>query len=365
MILGRPYVVLVSIGIQLILIYANRRAPAVQPELVKNRFTDWVNGISIVLTGFMFSVFPANAPILLMAAVLALSSICPPLVGRAENKLRTHGKEIFALNRFKGHVASNIAGGAAALLFFAAASTTPGLVAYASSVRDATSAFNVVLPLSSMVVFAFVRWQQMTDCREIDELVANNDDWASQIRGSSLTAWNQIANTIHLLIVNFIGASSVLYLFGYVVLRAKAHRPLEFTWQMGCAMALLVLFLLVCGSPLLWEYRAVYLTFLTGTPGVIIAAMIWLSLLQPSASRNVFAVLLIALGYLTYCALAILGLIRGQGQSLSVNKPASGDDMGSVRPQDGVELFYFSATIFALALAVLLGALYFSTITPP
>lgn len=359
MIFGKSYVIWVSIAIQILLIWVNRRSPAVQPERVKNRFTDGISGITILLTGTMVTLFPAKAPVALIAAILALSSVLPPVIGFAENKFRENGHAIFALNRFSGHLASNLAGGAAALLFFVTATSTDGLVAFADNFRD-TSAFNVVLPLSSVVVFAFIRWQQIAECHNIDTLVKDGGDWPAAIPASSLTAWNQIANTIHLLLVNFIGASTILYLFGYTILRAKAHHPLDFTWQIGCAMVLLVGFLFVCGTPLLWEHRAVYLTFLTGAPGVIIAAMIWLALLRPSAGRDIFAVILIAAGYLIYCALAVLGLIRGQGRPPAVN---TSTDAPTNPAHDGVELFYFSAAILALALAVLLGALYFSRIT--
>lgn len=359
MILGRTYFFWASILIQLVLIWVNRRAPEVQPKSIKDRFTDGISGISIVLTGAMITLFPVKAPIYLIAIILSFFAILPPFVGLAENKFRTHGKQIFDSKRFIGHLASNVVGAAAAILFFATVSTTQGLVSFVANFRDAPG-FNVVLPLSTVVVFAFIRWQQITDCHNIDELVKGNGDWESQIRGSSLTAGHQIANTIHLLLVNFIAASSVLYLLGYTILQAKNHHPLSFTWQMGCAMALFVVFLFVCGSPLLWQHRAVYLTFLTGTPGAIMAAMIWLALLKQSFARNLFAVLLVAVGYLLYCALAVLGLVYGQRQTAGVTSTPEDGSASSSPPRDRVELFYFSAAIFALALAVLLGALYFS-----
>jgi hypothetical protein len=334
----------------------------VYPERIKNRFTDWITGISIVLTGTTVTVFPVKAPILAIAIGVSFFAILPPIVGLAENRWRTHGKQIFAGKRFLPHLLSNGVGAGAAILFFATASTTHGLIAFATSFRD-QSAFNVVLPLATVVVFAFLRWQQITDCPTIDDLVKNNGDWESAIRGSSLTTGHQIANTIHLLLANFIGASSVLYLLGYTILQAKHHHPLSFTWQMGWAMGLFVAYLFICGSPLLWQHRAVYLTFLTGTPGAIIAAMIWLALLKPSFGRNLFAVLLIAIGYLLYCALTVLGLVYGQRRTAGATS-ISGDGSASP-PKDRVELFYFSAAIFALALAVLLGALYFSNIGQP
>lgn len=132
---------------------------------------------------------------------------------------------------------------------------------------------------------------------------------------------------------------------------------------MGCGMTLFLVFLLICGSPLLWQHRAVYLTFLTGTPGAIIAAMVWLWLLKSSFTRNLFAVLLVAVGYLLYCVLAVLGLVYGQSETTGATSTSGGGSAGP--PRDKVELFYFSAAIFALALTVLLGALYFSNTGQP
>lgn len=364
MILGKTFFWWASIMIQILLIWVNRRAPRVYPEHIKNRFTDSITAISIILTGITITVFPVKAPVLAIAIGIFFFAVAPPCIGLAENRWRTNGEQIFERKRFWPHLSSNAVGAAAATLFFVSASTTHGLPAFATSFRD-QSAFNVVLPLVTIVVFAFLRSQQVDECPTIDDVVKSNGDWESAIRGNSLTARHQIANTIHLLLTNFIGASSVLYLLGYTILQAKAHHPLSFTWQMGLAMALFVLYLFICGSPPLWQYRAVYLTFLTGMPGVLIVVMIWLALLQPSFSRNLFAVLLITIGYLLYSALAVLGLVFGQRRPASVTPIPEHGVTSSSPPNDRVELFYFAAAMFALALAVLLGALYFSNIGPP
>lgn len=69
-------------------------------------------------------------------------------------------------------------------------------------------------------------------------------------------------------------------------------------------------------------------------------SLVWLALLQSSTLRNIFALAIIVVGYVLYCTMAVLGNKR--------------DD------QDKVQLHYFSAAAFAVALTMLAGALYFS-----
>jgi hypothetical protein len=136
------------------------------------------------------------------------------------------------------------------------------------------------------------------------------------------------------------GAGMILYLFAFTLEQAKAGHPLGLSWQLVVAIVALLAFLVACGLPASRQHQAVYLTFLTGTPAALMVSVVWLALMQQSTVRNVFALAIIVVGYVLYCTEAVLGSRRST--------------------DDKVQLHYFSAAAFAVALTVLTGALYFS-----
>jgi hypothetical protein len=75
--LGKSYVVVVSVLIQIALIFVNRLAPPVRPEWIKNGFTDALAVISAFLTAFLVTVFPAKASVAAVAAVILVLSMLP------------------------------------------------------------------------------------------------------------------------------------------------------------------------------------------------------------------------------------------------------------------------------------------------
>jgi hypothetical protein len=217
---------------------------------------------------------------------------------------------------------------------------TPGFDEFTVEFKN-EAAFNIVLPMTTIVILAFVRWQQLTACEDLDELVEGKDEkWVTEVKGFSLRHVHQLTNTIYLIVVTFMGAGMILYLFAYTLEQAKSDRPLALTWQFIVAIVALLAFLFACGLPSSRQHQAVYLTFLTGTPAALMVSVVWLALLQQSTARNVFALSIIVVGYVVYCTEAVLGSRRDTG--------------------DKVQLHYFSAAAFAVALTMLAGALYFS-----
>jgi hypothetical protein len=283
--------------------------------------------------------------------------LLPPLVGVIENRVRAHGDQVFALSRFPGHLISNFFGASAVTAFYWVGHSTPGFTAFTQQFSDA-SAFNVVLPLSTMVIFAFVRQQQAAECPNLNQLVhdkkTKGTELAAGLRGYSLADAHQLLNCLYLIVALFMGASTILYLLAFTIVQARHGTPVAFSPQMAIAMVALMGFLFACGTPMSWGNRTVYFSFLTGTPGTLIVAIIWLALLAPSTARNVFTIVLIGVGYILYCALAIFGVLRGK------HAPASSVEGETTPTAETIEVHYFAAAILAVALTVLLGVLYLS-----
>lgn len=339
-----PLVVWVSVGMQLgLAAFSQFAMPKAQPAKIGEAFVFLSTAAAIICTTSGTSVSPAAWPIspLGVLAVLLVLAVLPPVLGLIESKVRKDGAEVFARDRFPGHLLSNVLGALAAAAFVWSGRATPGFDSFAVVFQN-SAAFNVVLPMTTIVILAFVRWQQVAKCPELDEIVdsKHKEEWQNCIKGYSLKHWHQFTNTLYMIVVTFTGATMILYLFAYALVQAKAGDPLSFSWHIGVSMGVLLLFVCACGSPWSRENRAVYMTFLTGTPAVLVAALIWLALLENSTTRNVVAVSIIGIGYILYCAEAVLGSTRGS--------------------KEGVQLHYFSAAAFAVALTLLVGALYYS-----
>lgn len=169
------------------------------------------------------------------------------------------------------------------------------------------AAFNILLPLSTFLILAFVRYQQLEACPDIDERVDRRDvDWEERICGFSLRHVHQLLNVGYLIVVTFTGTTTLLSLFAFALIRAKAGQPLPVSWQMFLAIGISLAFLFACGSRWCRQYRSVYLTFLTGTPAALCAALVWLSLFQSSPLRNIGAISMVLIGYIVYSVEVVL-----------------------------------------------------------
>jgi len=243
-----------------------------------------------------------------------------------------------AANRFPGHLLTNVLGALAAAGLVWVARSTDGFDSFTDTFAN-EAAFNVMLPLAVIVVFAFVRWQQVAVCVDLDDRVRKDEAWEERIVGFSLRHWHQFLNLLYLIAVTFTATTTILYLFVHAMERAKAGRPLDLSWQIVLAIVVALSFAFVCGLPWSREHRAVYLLFLTGAPAALGAALVWLAWLRADAFRNVFALSIVVVGYVLYCVEVVLG-----------NRSR----------EEKLELSYFSAAAVALVLVMLVGVLYLS-----
>lgn len=364
----------ISFVLQIMLLWLGYKMPKAQPEKIQTRLIFAASAVSLYCTWIGFSLGPGALPFspIYFAVGLLLVALAAPIIGILEQRHAPPGKPIFDQSRFWPHFISNFLGAIVVSAFILLARSTPGFDDFVHNF-EGNAAFNIVLPMTVLVIFAFVRVQQLDHCSRLDRLVRQEGNWQECIRGYSLRHIHQFLNTLYLIFATFAAATMILYLFGYSVRRAKVSSPLPFTWQLGAAMIVLILFLLSCAlaqlkvlllrvtktSPYLAKLsakvkemveadkdressgmRAVYLTFLTGTPATLVVMLIWFALLQESVRRNIAATLIIGGGYLLYTAVVV--------------SEVSGDDGGKVR------LHYFSAAAFATVLVVLAGALYYS-----
>lgn len=334
-----PFVI-VSVFLQVVLLtFFEFAMPRAQPEKFQRVFVYLSSVGALVFTGlnvplYHFVLF--LSPIAVFAVLLILA-VAPPVAGVFE---ATRDEAVFSKDRFYPHLITNVLGAGTTAAFVWVGHMTPGFDSFTVQFKN-EAAFNIVLPMTTIVILAFVRWQQLNACPDLDQLAADKTpNWESGMKGFSLGHLHQLTNTVYLIVVTFMGAGMVLYLFAFTLERAKAGHPLALLWELVVAIVVLLAFLFACGLPSSRRHQAVYLTFLTGTPAALMVSVVWLALMQQSTLRNVFALAIIVVGYVLYCTEAVLGSRRST--------------------DDKVQLHYFSAAAFAVALTMLAGALYFS-----
>jgi hypothetical protein len=173
--------------------------------------------------------------------------------------------------------------------------------------------------------------------------------------------------------VTFTASVAVLILFAHAMVQAKLGSPLRLSWQDILAAVLVLIFFLVCGLPSSRRHRAVWLTFLTGTPAALGALMVWFALFRDGSGRNAWAGIVIGVGYIVYCVEVVLGSQAREafeqmgGSSVLQHGGVGGQKTGAVALKPGIkaknltmQLHYFSALIMAAVLVVLFAALYAS-----
>ena len=340
-------VLIASLGIQMAFVFMGNFAPPAYPEWIQKTLSGVIAGVTLLCTFLKTSIYPVELrvnPWILAAGLVGLAATSP-IAGLIEARLRRNGQAVYSTgaqntpSRFAGHLITNILGALATSALLLVVHSTAGFDAFVAQFSS-DAAFNVLLPLSSVVAFAFVRWQQVDACPDLDERARRRDpNREAGIDGFSLRHAHQFLNLLYLITVSFVAATTVVYLFSYAITEAKAGRPLTFSWQVLSILVLSLSFLYACGAPRVREQQAVYLTFLTGTPAALGAAAVWLALFRDSTSRDVAALTILTVGYVLYCAEVVLAS-RRHGEKL--------------------HLHYFSAAGVVLILVVLLGALYLS-----
>lgn len=335
-----------SFILQLLLLFGQEYLPPVQPVGLQKAIRFVIGGIALFFTLIGVPLYPAVGPVGLLVVVVSLVAfaLVPPFAGLLESKYGPDGQAIYSTgvlpgttNRFPGHLLTNTLGALASCACLWAAHSTNGFDKFVARFPH-DAAFNIMLPLSMITVFSFVRWQQADACPNIDEVVKHSG-WEVKITGFSLRHWHQLINVLYLIAVAFTATTTFMYLFAYGMLQAKAGQPLELSWQIILIVLVSLSFFYACGGPWSREYRAVYLTFLTGTPAALGSVIFWLLWFREDVIRNITVVSIVVIGYIMYCVEAVLAS-RAQGERLHLN--------------------YFSSVAIAVVLAVLLGALYLS-----
>jgi hypothetical protein len=338
---------IVSLVFQIALLVGMNYLPPVYPARIQKVLGTAISGVALVFTTLNIPLYPAALPIgpIELGVGLVFLALLSPVAGLIESRGGKNGQAVYSTgvipgtpNRLPGHLLSNVMGALATAAIVWGARSSVDLPAFDVQFPD-DAAFNIVLPLATLTVLSFARWQQVTACPDIDERARRGPDPDEGIVGYSLGHWHQLANILYLIGAFFTAMTAVLYMFAFSMEQAKAGRPLPTSWQAIVAILLVLGFFFVCGGPWSREHEAVYLAFLTGTPAVLSAALIWLSWFQNSTFRNIAALSITGLGYLVYCVEVVLHN-RARGDRLQLN--------------------YFTVASVAIVLVTLLGALYLS-----
>jgi len=334
--------IVASLVIMVFLCIIQAYAPPIYPANIRNNLIVVIFTISVFFTVLHIPLYPASGsvnPWMIVSVMLAFAAV-PPVVGLAESKYR--GQAVYSTgvlpgttNRFPGHLLTNILGALAAFMFWWVAHSTAGFDQFVAKFPY-DAAFNVMVPLSAVAVFAFVRWQQVDVCQDIDEVMKSSGT-ETKITGFSLSHWHQWTNVLHLIAATSIATTSFLYLVTYGMWQARVGHPLAVSWQVIATILATLGFLYACGGAWSRANRAVYLIFLTGTPAALGGAILWLSWFRDDPIRNTMMVSIVGIGYVLYCVEAVLADWAGDG------KPP---------------LHYFAAIAVAVVLAVLLGTVY-------
>lgn len=338
--------VVVSVALQVGLGVLREFSPPVRPERIGKIVGILIGAIALICTAFGLALYPAallTSPVWI-ATGFVLLALLSPLAGLVESRVRKNGQAVYSTgivpgtpNRLPGHLITNVLGALAVAGLVWVAHSTNGFDAFIAKFAD-DSAFNIMLPLATAVVFAFARWQQVNACPTIDERAteANHEDL---IAGFSLRHWHQLLNVLYLIVATFAATTAILCLLAFAMEQSKAGHPLTLSWQAVLGIVISLLFVYACGGPWARDNRAVYLTFLTGAPAALCGVLIWLSWFREGAARNIAALAVVGVGYPVYCVEAVLGS-RNRGEK--------------------VHLHYFTATGIALILVILLSAMYAS-----
>jgi hypothetical protein len=343
---ARTPAVVVSVALQCGLLVLIAFSPPVRPERIRKIVGILIGVIALICTTFGLALYPAalrTSPVWI-ATGFVLLSLLSPLAGLVESRVRKNGQAVYSTgivsgtpNRLPNHLITNVLGALAVAGLVWVVHSTNGFDAFIAKFAD-DSAFNIMLPLATAVVFAFARWQQVNACPTIDE-PATEAKREDLIVGFSLRHWHQLLNVLYLIIATFAATTAILCLLAFAMEQSKAGHPLTLSWQAVLGIVISLLFVYACGSPWARDNRAVYLTFLTGAPAALCGILIWLSWFREGAARNIAALAVVGVGYPVYCVEAVLGsLSRGEK----------------------VHLHYFTAAGIALILVILLSAMYAS-----
>jgi hypothetical protein len=286
----------------------------------------------------------------MVGSILLGLAVAAPIVGCFESRRLPDGQAVYCTtgkaNRFPGHLLTNLLGAMAAFALWGVAHSVPGVAdTFAKSLPHVDIAFNVMVPVSAAAAFQFIRSQQVDAFRKRDHQ-HNIDKAKSSVRekeivGFSLRHRHQELNFFHLVFVTSVASTSGLLLVAHGLQATRVGLP-AVSWLVIAAILATLAFLFACGAPKSRDSRAVYLTFLTGTPAALGGAILWLSCFRASAVKDATMVAVAGIGYVLFCVEGVFAdWARDNGRGLP-------------------PLHYFVPMAVALVIAVLLGIAYFA-----
>ncbi|GEM_PF-7103339 len=308
-----------------------------------------VTAFAMFLTHFNISLYTLN-PWLVGSTLLGFA-IAAPVAGYFESGRTIDGKDVYCkTDRFRGHLLTNLFGAMTAFFLWGIVHSVPSVAnTFVKSLPSVNILFNVMLPLSAVAAFLFVRTQQVDEFRKndnqhnIDEGKSSDkeSDRENKIVGFSLKHWHQQLNFIHLVFATSVASASCLLLMAHGMQATGIGLP-AVSWLVIAAIFATLGFLFVCGLKWSRDNRAVYLTFLTGTPAALGGAIIWLSCFKADAVRDGTMVAVAGIGYVAFCVEAIFA------------------DWARDNRRGCPPLHYFVPMAVAVVISVLLGIAYFA-----
>ena len=302
-------------------------------------------------TTFNIPLYPVNPWV--VGSILLGLAVAAPIAGRFESRRQPDGQAVYCTtgkaNRFPGHLLTNLLGAMAAFALWGVAHSVPGVAnTFAESLPNFNIAFNLMLPVSAAAAYLFVRWQQEDAFRKhdrnhkIDQV--NSSDRERKIVGFSLSHWHQRLNFFHLVFVTFVASMSGALLLAHGMQATRVGLPAVSWWLVIAAILATLAFLFACGAPKSRDSRAVYITFLTGTPAALGGAILWLSCFRANAVRDATMVAVAGIGYVIFCVEAVFA------------------DWARDNKRGRPPLHYFVPMAVAIVIAVLLGIAYFAKV---
>ena len=331
--------------IALVLLFAQNYARPVYPTETYKNLSVAVSAFATFFTIFNISLYTLNP--WLVGSILLGFAIAAPIAGYFESRRPIDGQDVYCTtDRFRGHLLTNLLGAMTAFALWGFAHSVPSVAdTFVKSLPSVNILFNVMLPLSAVAAFLFVRTQQVDAFRKGDNQ-HNIDEEQSSLRekeivGFSLKHWHQQLNFIHLVFATSVASASVVLLMAHGMQATGIGLP-AVSWLVIAAIFATLGFLFACGLKWSRDNRAVYLTFLTGTPAALGGAIIWLSCFRANAVRDATMVAVAGIGYVAFCVEAVFA------------------DWARDNRRGCPPLHYFVPMAVAVVISVLLGIAYFA-----
>lgn len=338
---ARGIVIVIALVIQAALSFAR----PVYPKEAYNRLGYAVFALTACFTTANIPLYPGNPWV--VGSILLGLAVAAPIAGYFESGCQPDGQDVYCTKeRLPGHLLTNLLGAMAAFALWGVAHSVPGVAdTFAKSLPHVDIAFNVMVPVSAAAAFLFIRWQQVDAFgkrdheHNIDE--GESSDQEKGIVGFSLRHRHQQLNFFHLVFVTSVASTSGLLLVAHGLQATGVGLP-AVSWLVITAILATLAFLFACGLKWSRDNRAVYLTFLTGTPAALGGAIIWLSCFRANAVRDATMVAVAGIGYVAFCVEAVFA------------------DWARDNRRGCPPLHYFIPMAVAVVISVLLGIAYFA-----